>query len=92
MTPPFSGKTPIGGPEARRSRAYPLGKGYTVSVDAELKRRLIDMERRASVNEMEGRTLAAARSRAISAALQAIDMEIESFADLVSRLRGNQPQ
>ena len=50
------------------------------------------MEGRASVHEMAGRTLASARIRAISAALRAIDLERESFADLVSRLKGNQPE
>lgn len=61
-------------------------------MDAELKQHLVEMEGRASVHEMAGRTLASARIRAISAALRAIDLERESFADLVSRLKGNQPE
>jgi hypothetical protein len=35
---------------------------------------------------------AEARSRTISAALRAIDLEMESLADRMSKLEGNQPQ
>jgi hypothetical protein len=70
----------------------PAGEEYTGSVDAELTQFLIDAEGRASVNEMEGPTLASARARAISAALRAIDLEMEFLGDLGRKLEGNQPQ
>jgi hypothetical protein len=54
-----------------------------VSVDAESKQHTIDTE---------GRTLASARCRAVAAAIRAIDVEIESLADLARKLKGNQPQ
>jgi hypothetical protein len=61
-------------------------------VDAELRQHIADMERRASVNEKEGRTLASARSRAIAAALRAIDVEMKSFDGFARKLRGDHPQ
>jgi ABC-type Mn2+/Zn2+ transport system ATPase subunit len=93
-----------------------------MSVDAELKQCLIEMEERivtslkayvnerselvkAYVNErseiVETRLLtefhkwaspAEARNRTISAALRAIDMEMEFISDRVSKLEGKQPQ
>jgi hypothetical protein len=79
---------------------------YTVSVDAELKQHLIGMEERLKgyVNErcelVETKLLtefhkwaspAEARNRTISAALRAIDPEMESLSDRM-KLEGNQPQ
>jgi hypothetical protein len=76
-------------------------------VDAELKQYLIEMEERivAYVNErseqVETKLLtefhkwaspAEARSRTISAALRAIDLEMESIDDPVKKLEGRQPQ
>lgn len=87
-----AGKKRIGRPELRRVAARVMRKKYTESVDAELKQCLIEMEARASANELEGRALAAARGRAISAALRAIDLETESLTDLARKLQGSQPQ
>jgi hypothetical protein len=76
-------------------------------VDAELKQYLIEMEERlkAYVNErceeVETKLLtefhkwaspAEARHRTISAALRAIDMEIEANHDRAKKLEGRQPQ
>jgi hypothetical protein len=76
-------------------------------VDAELKEYLVEMEAsfKAYVNErcelVENRLLtefhkwaspAEARNRTISAALRAIDLEMESLGDRVSKLEGNPPQ
>ena len=87
------------------------GRVYNMSVDAELKQCLIEMEERivtslkAYVNErseiVETRLLtefhkwaspAEARNRTISAALRAIDMEMEFISDRVTKLEGKQPQ
>ena len=76
-------------------------------MDAELKQYLIEMEERilSYVNErseqVETKLLtefhkwaspAEARSRTISAALRAIDLEMESIDDRVKKLEGRQPQ
>jgi hypothetical protein len=76
-------------------------------VDAELKQYLMEMEERivSYVNErseqVETKLLtefhkwaspAEARNRTISAALRAIDLEMESIADRVKKLEGRQPQ
>jgi hypothetical protein len=76
-------------------------------VDAELKQYLIEMEERivSHVNErseqVETKLLtefhkwaspAEARNRTISAALRAIDLEMESIDDRVKKLEGRQPQ
>jgi hypothetical protein len=76
-------------------------------VDAELKQYLIEMEERilSYVNErseqVETKLLTEfhkwaspgeARSRTISAALRAIDLEMESIDDRVKKLEGRQPQ
>ena len=76
-------------------------------MDAELKQYLIEMEERivSYVNErseqVETKLLtefhkwaspAEARNRTISAALRAIDLEMESIDDRVKKLEGRQPQ
>ena len=76
-------------------------------MDAELRQYLIEMEKRivSYVNErceqVETKLLtefhrwaspAEARSRTISAALRAIDLERESFHDLAKKLEGRRPQ
>ena len=76
-------------------------------MDAELKQYLIEMEERlkAYVNERceqvetklltefhKGASPADARSRTISAAIRAIDAEIEANAELAKKLEGRQPQ
>ena len=76
-------------------------------MDAELRQYLIDMEERLKqhVNErseqVETKLLtefhkwaspAEARSRTISAALRAIDLEMEAIDDRVKKLEGRQPQ
>jgi hypothetical protein len=76
-------------------------------VDAELKQYLIEMEERLKgyVNErcerVETKLLtefhkwaspAEARNRTISAALRAIDLEMEAIDDRVKKLEGRQPQ
>ena len=76
-------------------------------MDAELKQYLIEMEERilSYVNErseqVETKLLTEfhkwaspgeARSRTISAALRAIDLEMESIDDRVKKLEGRQPQ
>jgi len=76
-------------------------------VDAELKQYLIEMEERlkAYVNERceqveaklltefhKGPSPAEVRHRTISAALRAIDLEIEANHNLAKKLEGRQPQ
>ena len=82
-------------------------KEYTEHVDAELRQYLAEMEARLKnhVNErcemVETRLLtefhkwaspAEARSRTISAALRAIDLEMEALGDRMRKLEGDQPQ
>ena len=69
-------------------------------MDAELRQYLMEMEERRS-EQVETKLLtefhkwaspAEARSRTISAALRAIDLEMEAIDDRVKKLEGRQPQ